>query len=62
MLVDTGFNPDDAMIVRFDRTVPGIDAAVAACFTAADVPAETPPHRRVPRRYSGPSARNPCWV
>jgi len=43
MLVDTGFNPDDAMIVRFDRTVPGIDAAVAACFTAADVPAETPP-------------------
>ncbi|MGV8841478.1 MAG: hypothetical protein ACWA6X_14400 [Bauldia sp.] len=38
MLVDTGFQPDDAMIVGFDRTVPGIDAAVGACFSAADGP------------------------
>lgn len=39
-LVAGGFQPTDEMIVQFERTVPGIDAAVGACFAAADVPPE----------------------
>lgn len=38
MLVAAGFQPNDAMIAQFERTVPGIDEAVGACFDAANAP------------------------
>ncbi len=38
MLVAAGFQPDDAMIAQFERTVPGIDEAVRACFATAETP------------------------
>lgn len=37
-LVAAGFDPDDVMIAGFERTAPGIEDAVEACFNPPDAP------------------------
>lgn len=63
-LVATGFEPTDEMIAQFERTVPGIDAAVGACFDAAVAPTEpvTAPAKPAPAPAPQPAPPPPAPV
>ncbi|MCW5712936.1 MAG: hypothetical protein KIT43_00275 [Bauldia sp.] len=61
-LVATGFEPTDDMIVQFERTVPGIDAAVGACFAAVDTPPEPAPAPVKPTPAPAPQPPAPTPV